>query len=141
MSYNPFVSAAKAAAAALTSEDAKAYYVSRSLEDIDRVITVFEAVYSVCSFVYSLGALAGEAHYAAVCTHTKAEPGQKCLPKPRAIAALPPAKPCLPKPPIAALPPALVTLAKRELIDRCIARGLKPKKTMRKAELLALLTA
>jgi hypothetical protein len=46
----------------------------------------------MCSFVYALGAMAGEAHYAAVCTHTKAaEPIQPCLPAPKAIAALPPA--------------------------------------------------
>ena len=90
--YNPFISAATSAAVALTSPEAVNYYQRRAQEDIDRALAVVGHVYSVCSFVYALGALAGEAHYAAVCTHTKAaEPVQPCLPKPRAIAALPPA--------------------------------------------------
>jgi len=89
--YNPFISAAKAAAAALTSPEAVNYYQRRAQGDIDRALAVIGHVYSICSFVYSLGALAGEAHYSAVCTHTKAEPIQPCLPAPNAIAALPPA--------------------------------------------------
>jgi len=92
MSYNPFISAATSAAAALTSPEAVNYYQRRAQDDIDRALAVVGHVYSVCSFVYALGVIAGEAHYAAVCAHTKAaDPVQPCLPKPRAIAALPPA--------------------------------------------------
>ena len=112
--YNPFISAAKSAAAALTSPEAVNYYQRRAQDDIDRALAVVGHVYSICSFVYALGAMAGEAHYAAVCTHTKAaDPVQPCLPKPRAIAALPPAPVPVPSSmaltgfvPVAAIAPA-----------------------------------
>lgn len=144
--YNPFISIAQNAIAELTSDNAKAFYVSRSLEEIDRVITVCTALYSVAHFVYALGAMVGEAHYSS----PQVEPVQPCLPTPKAIALLPAAK-------VEAIAPAKrliqsltdtddfrhethLKLTKKQLIDRCAARGLQPKKSMRKAELAELLT-
>jgi hypothetical protein len=90
MTYNPYVAASKAAIAAFTSPEAKAYYASRALEDIDRIITVCTAIYSVCHFAYGLGALAGKAHYNAVSTVTEAAKAPAALPSACApIAALP----------------------------------------------------
>lgn len=89
--YNPFIAAAQAAISELSSDNAIAYYQRRAQDDIDTLVTVFAAIYQVASMVYEAGADMGRAHYNAVSNHTVASaPAQLCLPKP-AIAALPPA--------------------------------------------------
>lgn len=155
--YNPFIAIAKTAIAELTSDNAKGFYASRALEDIDRVITVFETVYALANFVYTFGSVMGEAHYSAVCTHTKAdEPPQPCLPDSRPVALLAPAPmPLTGYRPIAALPAArlakslsntddfrrdsLNALTKAQLINLAKTRGLRATRKMAKPALIKLL--
>lgn len=102
--YNPFISAAKAAIAALTTDEAKAYYSVRAQQDTqavaDAALSIGIGLYQVCLAFYTLGAIAGEAHYNAVTRTVTVEPETKLIEGTKAIA-IAPASIALPVAPIA----------------------------------------
>ena len=163
--YNPYSEAFRA----LTSDRAIAFYSIRAQADtqmvLDSALTVGIGIYQLCSFVYALGVMTGEAHYSAVSKVTTASvSAQPCFPTPKAIAALPAVKDrkynsteeianevLVTTAPVTRLLESLtdtddfrheiyLKLTKRQLIERCAARGLQPKKSMTKRQLAELLT-
>lgn len=136
---------------------------------IDTTLDVGIGLYQLCSFVYALGAATGEwvadtieASQDATVTDLNTI---RYLPAPRAVAALPavssaPKAPIITPAPIAKGTPesakaltqglantdefrksSYLKLTKKQLIERCVKRGLRPKKSYTKAKLADMLTA
>lgn len=138
--YNPYSKAFQA----LTSDRAIAFYFVRAQADtqmvVDSALTVGIGIYHLCSFVYALGVMAGEAHYSKP-SNIATAPIQSCLLRPKVIASLPPAK-VEPKPHIITPAPkpdyrvTLMLLSRNALRSACRDRHISYSGKDRKADLV-----